>query len=117
VDSHELKKLAIDIVDGKVFGSWMLSKQEERLIPNIFLPIAVGGSEHLPQDVYGLYEYYDKALPLSVNGKPTFTSCKFITQSDCQTLNPLIEKYNKVKLEFLDDTSSSDSDHVDEPAE
>lgn len=101
MNDDDLKKLAIEIVDGKVFGSWMLPEKDIQLIANVFMPIAVGGSEHLPEDVACLYEYFDKRLDMSINGYPTFLSCKFLTKSEQERIVPMIESYKVMKQKFI----------------
>lgn len=98
----ELKKLAADVVEGKVFGSWMLPETDQHLIAAIFLPLAFNDAAgKLPDDVWGVYEYNDKAKKLGVRQYPAFISCKFLTKHDCEMLNPLIQRYTEMKAEFL----------------
>lgn len=98
----ELKVLAIDVVEGRVFGSWMLSEQDQHLLAAIFLPFAFpGATGKLPDNVWGLYEYLDKAKKQKVREYPAFVTCKFLTQTDCEALNPMIRKYADLKQSFL----------------
>lgn len=100
---EELKTLAVDISEGKVFGSWMVPAEDaERLMPVIFMPLALGAAEKIQdQDVWGLYEYCDKATRRTVKGYPLFISFKTLSQADCDRLRPLLEKLKKMKEEFL----------------
>jgi hypothetical protein len=98
----DLKQLAIDVVEGRVFGSWMLPEQDQHLIAAIFLPLAFkDASGKLPDDVWGVYEYHDKAKKQKVRDYPGFTTCKFLTQQDCDKLIPLIHHYTDFKSLFL----------------
>lgn len=98
----ELKQLAIDVVEGRVFGSWTLPEQDQHLLAAIFLPLAFkDASGKLPDDVWGVYEYLDKAKKQKVREYPGFTTCKFLTQKDCEGLNPLIQQYADFKKSFL----------------
>jgi hypothetical protein len=97
----ELRILAVDIVDQKVFGSWMLPKTQLTLIPNIFLPLGVGGTAKLPEDVSCLYEYLDKSLPMQIDGYPTFLSLRYLTNEDRERLVPMIERYKSMKQKFM----------------
>lgn len=98
---EDIKQLAIDIVDGKVFGSWMLPEKCQDLIPNIFVPLTLGAAERLPEDVWGLYSYLADAMPLTINGYPTFWKFRYLTKTDIEQLNPLIEKYRQIKKDFM----------------
>ena len=100
---EELKTLALDISEGKVFGSWMLPPdQAENLMPVVFMPLALGAAEKIQEvDLWGIYEYVDKATRRTVNGYPLFTSFKMLTQDDCVTLNKYLDKLRQMKEEFL----------------
>lgn len=101
----ELKQLAADVVEGKVFGSWMLPETDQHLLAAIFLPFAFkDAAGKLPDDVWGVYEYRDKAKKIGVREYPAFISCKFLTQKDCEVLNPLIVRYAEMKQEFFGET-------------
>jgi hypothetical protein len=98
----DLKQLAVDIVDGKVFGSWMIPEADQHLLAAIFLPFAFKDAKgKLPEDVWGVYEYRDKAKKLGVREYPAFISCKLLTRQDCLVLNPLMERYAAFKTDFL----------------
>jgi hypothetical protein len=98
----ELKQLAVDVVDGKVFGSWMIPEEDKRLLAVIFLPLAFrGADEKLPDDVWCMYEYVEKASKHKVKDYPTFMSCKYLTGADCAILNPAILEYHAFKQKFL----------------
>ena len=99
---EELKVLAVDIVDRRVFGSWMVPKDQPSLIARIFLPLSVGAASKRPGDASCFYEYLDRAMPISVNGYPAFFSFKFLTVEDWERLVPMIERYKSMKQEFLD---------------
>jgi hypothetical protein len=105
----ELKKLAVDIVDQKVFGSWMAP---DSLIANIFIPLRKGGSDMVPEDVSCLYEYMDKATGMLAHGYPTFFSFKFFTNEERERLVPMIERYRAIKKEFLDVRSSTNRSNI-----
>ena len=96
----ELKQLAVDIAEGKVFGSWMVKQTD--LLPMIFLPLSFGGAEKLKDiEVWSLFEYSEKALGNQIKGHPVFPSFKYLTKDDCEKLNPMLEKLKLMKQEFL----------------
>jgi len=84
----ELKKLAEDIFDGRVFGTWELRKGEEKLIPMIFMVVAFAPGK-IPKDTVHLFEYMENAMPRGVNGKPMFMSCRILTKKEL----PIVQKY------------------------
>ena len=98
---EELKVLAVDIVDRKVFGSWMVPKDQPSLIASIFIPLSIGAASKLPGNVDSLYEYLHRAMPISVNGYPAFFTFRFLTVEDRERLVPMIERYKSMKQEFL----------------
>jgi hypothetical protein len=112
----ELKQLAVDVVDGKVFGSWMIPEDDKRLLAVIFLPLAFKqAGEKLPEDVWCMYEYIDKASRHKVKDYPTFMTCKYLTGADCAILNPAILAYHEFKTKFLAPTDVSLPDAVAQP--
>jgi hypothetical protein len=110
---QELKQLAVDIVDKKVFGSWMIPEKDKRLLAVIFLPLAFRqAGEKLPEDVWSIYEYIDKASRHKVKDYPTFMTCKYLTGADCAILNPAILEYHDFKTRFLSQSNVSLPDVV-----
>lgn len=100
----ELKRLALDIVDGKVFGSWMTPNPDEGLMPFriITMMMDVTYLEQLQQrQVVGLYEYLSEAGPMSVNGLPSFMSCRCIYKGEVERLNELINQARQMRAQFL----------------
>lgn len=97
--NSELKKLAWDIADGKVFGSWMIT--DEKYLPLVFLPLLFG-QEKFPEAA-SLYEYHAKAGPKKLpNGYPNFATCCFLTKDEVETIRPLIEQANQMRTQFLE---------------
>lgn len=102
----ELKRLALDIVDGKVFGSWMTPNQDEGLLPFKIVTMMMD-KEHLKElerrQVIGIYEYMSEAGPMSVNGLPSFMSCRMIHRGEADKLNEFINKAREMRAQFLGD--------------
>ena len=98
---QELRQLALDMVEGKVFGTWDLPEDHQHLIGNIWMVLILGGADILTDDVAHVYEYLDKAGPRSVNGYPIFWSCRVLTKEDAKKLSPLIDKLEKQREAFL----------------
>lgn len=100
---QELKQLAIDIVEGKIFGTWNLRNQNE--VSMVFMATMFLDSDQskklIEDDVIHLYEYMDKAGPRSINGMPMFFSANYLTGAEFDILLPLIEQYKESKEAFL----------------
>jgi hypothetical protein len=99
----ELRQLALDIVDRKVYGSWMIPEDQlDRLLSVVFMPLLFGAAENLRENkAVSLYEYLDKAGPTGVNGYPSFMSCRFLTKEDTELLNPMITKLREMRQSFI----------------
>lgn len=98
----ELKQLAMDIADGKVFTSSHVPDHDQRLIPSIFMPLMFMGPEKAKEmgDVTLIYEYFDKAGPRSINGYPMFFSMTALKREEHDRLVPFYQAYMKLKEEF-----------------
>lgn len=100
---QELKQLAIDIVAGKVFGSWCLKDPDDAMM--VFMCIIFLSPEQRKEmekeGVVHLYEYLDKANPRSVNGLPTFMSMQLLTKNELEILLPFVEQSKEQKEAFL----------------
>ena len=94
----ELKKLAEDIFDGKVFGTWDI-KGEENLIPMVFF-VAAFAPEKIPKDTAHLFEYMENALPRCVNGKPMFMSCRILTKKELPLVMKNLEILRKLREQY-----------------
>ena len=94
---EELKKLAVDIVNGKVFTSLHLEGDDMNLLGHIFTPCLFGALEEIDTSNLGLiYEYLDKAGPRSINGYPTFFSMKILSMADNEKLFEYMNKYREL---------------------
>jgi len=104
MEETELRQLALDIADGKVFGSWSLWGTQH-LLQIVFMPLAFMSREDLEamteKKVVHLYEYLSEAGPRCINGYPIFTSFRTITEKEWEWLVPVIEKLLKHKESFL----------------
>lgn len=99
--NEEIVRLAQDVVDGKVFGTWQLPNNEGDMLPMIFMPIALGCT--IPENAGHAYEYLDKAGPRSINGYPCFFSVTFLNGPDSIKLSKLVKHlWEKRKHERAD---------------
>lgn len=102
MNSEEIRKLALDIVEERIFGSWMIPEAElDDTLAIVFMPLALGGEKHLPIEASVLYEYIDKSDHRTSKGYPIFTSMKVLTKSELIELIPLVSKAKLLKEDFL----------------
>jgi len=107
MEDKELKQLAIDISENKVFGTFHMNEREiESNISIVFMPFAFMSNEQrkemVDKGVVHFYEYYDKAGPRSVNGMPCFFSMLHIVKEDWIKIVKYIKEYETRVSSFLD---------------
>ncbi len=89
-----LNKLALEIVQERVFLSSMIMREEN--IPMVFMALALADQRMIhylrSTGAWLLYEYYDKAAPRSINGYPCFFSFNFLNKTDTDRLVVKMEK-------------------------
>ncbi len=104
MSEKELKQLAIDIVEGKVFGSWNITDAD--MLPMVFMVITFMDFDKIQElqddDIWHFYEYLDKAGPRSINGMPIFFSAHTITKDDWKKVIPLIKEFQSKKEQFME---------------
>ena len=80
----ELKQIAIDIHSNKIFTDRQVENSHDLI--HIFLPLAFltkKQNNDLKESSPGLiYEYMEKAIPICINGYPTFASLNTLTQDE-----------------------------------
>lgn len=92
----ELKTLALDIIGGRIFGTWMMAKGSEHLISTVFMPLMFSGETTIEQfktdEVVHFYEHMNEAGPRGINGYPMFMSAHGLTKADWSVLVPMLTK-------------------------
>ncbi len=104
---QELKQLAIDIYDNKVFTDRHIREGESaHRIAVIFMPIALGAFKTKEEidDLGLIYEYYDKASPRAINGYPSFFSFNTLTKAECEIMSTHYDAYSELKNKFLENS-------------
>jgi hypothetical protein len=87
----DLRQLAIDVMAGNVYGSWMMNEHElPDILGMVFMPLILGAK--LPPNAAHVYEYMNQAGPRAINGMPTFMSCRVLIEEDSKKLKPLLEE-------------------------
>lgn len=102
----ELRELAFYIFENKVFGTWSFRSDDEMnsLMSMVFMPIMfmkADDREKLVEEVIHIFEFYDKALPRGINGKPMFMSCRFITKEEWPKVTKYVDELIKQRKEFM----------------
>lgn len=122
LSAEEIKQLAMDICEGQVFTSQQCeSEMEVRMCFPVLLFVArpkksKDETQHqyverirsynrtmkLLENAGMVYEYYSKAGPMAINGKPIFFSCKIFPKASMNELTLEVNKYQELRKGFLD---------------
>lgn len=109
----ELKKLALDVQAGAVFGTWNLRDQANET-GMVFMPIMLLDAIQVKQlqidGVVHLYEYIHKASPRSVNGYPMFMSFGTLNADETTRLQAHIKVLQDMEKAFMGDNANADAD-------
>jgi hypothetical protein len=101
----DLKKLALDLVEGRAFGSWQIPAHQQHMVQMVFMPLGfmddIGWKQMEADDIVHFYGYMDKTFPRSVNGMPIFQSMHMLNREDTQRLKPHIERLLEIRREFM----------------
>ena len=106
MEEKELRQLAIDIEERKVFGTFNMSINDMNCLQSVFMPIAFMNEEQrqkfIKNDIIHFYEYYDKAAgKMSINGMPCFGSMRSINKQDWEKVVRYIKEYQVKVKSFL----------------
>lgn len=98
----ELKQLAMDLYDGKIFCDRQVKNQSD--LSMVFMPIVFGAfadkTEEEVNDIGLIFEYMDKAMPRGINGMPCFGSCRILPKSETEKMFKFFEDYKALKESF-----------------
>jgi hypothetical protein len=104
LSDQELKDLALDVWKSRVFLSSYIPPQDQDLVVQIFLPLLFMDKKQLKDLADSrpgvFYEYYEKAMPRSINGYPIFPSFQFLSQDNTTTLIKYIKKLDEKEAIF-----------------
>lgn len=105
LSDKELRSLAMDAVEGRLFGTWMCNSADEMRgsFPILGLVDQAWMDDMAARDVVHFYEQVSKAAPLAVNGRPMFFSANALTRKDFERLVPLINMLIDQRKQFLGD--------------
>ena len=103
----EAKVLALDLVEGRAFATWMIRKHDEHLLPVIFMPLGlmddIARKQMAADKIVHLYGRMDKASPRSVNGYPCFMSMGVLNAEDTKRVGEQIDRLIEVRKTFMED--------------
>jgi hypothetical protein len=106
MEEKDLKQLAIDVSENKVFGTFHMNESDSRNLSVVFMPLIFLNDEQrkemVDDNIVHFYEYYDKAGPRSVNGMPCFFSVCRINKDDWNKTVKYIKEYEMRVKSFLD---------------
>lgn len=100
----ELKQLAADIYENKVFTDRHVHKEHSHILSMVFIPLILKTYEvevEQGKEISLIYEYMDKAGPRAINGYPIFLSVNFLTREEHERMNTFYESYKTIKETFL----------------
>jgi hypothetical protein len=93
---EELKQLAQDIVDKKVFTSNHLPQDDPMLLGCVFIPLVMMNDEQQAEFIEKkpgmVYEYLDKAMPMGIDNFPCFMSMRYVTEDEYSKLRTFYEE-------------------------
>lgn len=86
-----LREFVLGLCDGRLFTSAQIDKED---VGTTFIVLALA-SDLEPkdfEDVGIVWEWMDKALPRTVNGRPMFTSCQLMHKDDWKRAHEAYER-------------------------
>lgn len=105
----ELKKLAVDFCEGKIYTSDCIPPEEfdrePTILGRIFMPLVFMSEEQrkefVEKEIACIYAPLDSAMPRICNGVPSFSSCSMLNKEEHTEYWKHIENYRKQKEDFL----------------
>jgi len=112
----ELRKLALDIADDKVFIDWYLKHDDDsnlekygHYLTMVFMPLALGAFKDWNREdlkeLGMIYEYLTEAGPRSINGYPSFMSLQYLKREEASRVHEYIIGITKQRNNFINEGS------------
>jgi hypothetical protein len=99
----ELKQIAIDLFEGRIFTDRHLKSMEDARM--VFMLIPLGAFAEAPPEYIDnigmIYEYLSEAGPRSVNGYPSFLSLRVLSKEQTEKMLNFYDEYIKLKESFI----------------
>lgn len=103
--NEQLKEIAIDFYEGKIFSDRHIPEHESSGLAMVFMPIALGAfsaeSQEDLEKIGMIYEYMSEAGPRSCNGMPGFFSLRLLNRDQCKIMFEYYNDYRKLREEFV----------------
>jgi hypothetical protein len=99
---QELRKIAKDLYDGKIFTS-----NDPNVIQMSFMVLLFASEEQIPKDIGLIYEYMSEAAPRSINGNPMFFSARFLNNEETDKVKLYLNELKELLKEFEGDQNDS----------
>ena len=101
----DLKKIAMDIVDGHIFTDRSVDAGDGNILASIFMPIALGAfaeeSKEYLEQIGMIYEYMSEAGPRSINSYPMFMSFAMLSKPQTKQVADFASAYIDMKSEMM----------------
>lgn len=102
---EQLRQIALDMADLKIFTSMHIREGDMSLMKSIFLPLVFMDKEQIErlqaEKVHVIFEYNSERMERCINGYPIFMSFQKMTKEEWDTVLPMVKKLEKDKEEFL----------------
>lgn len=109
MSDEKIKQVAMDCVEDRIFGSWMLRKGDEYNVTMVFMVIMMmplwWRLELERDEIVQFYEYLSEASPRGVNGYPCFFSLRTLDRNDVRRIDIAIKRIVALKKKFMDEDS------------
>ena len=103
LSEEDVRNLALALFHGEIFTDRHCKTPDEVL--SVFAVLALADEallKDIGEDKPGMvYEYLEKACPLSVNGLPVFLSCNFLSQDDTRQVHSLLRRLSQAEERIL----------------
>jgi len=100
----ELRKIAKDIYNNLIFFT-----TKQSTIKECFPILLFVDKFQIPHDIGSAYEYYDKASPRSINGKPMFFSINFLTSMETKKVVFYLKEMKELLAAFEDEEDEEET--------
>jgi len=97
----ELKDIARDLADGKIFSDRHLWESNQYLFPSVFMVIALADQRFIDNmqhaEISFVYEYLKDSGPTAINGFPIFFTCRMLNKKDSEKMFKYYDKILEMK--------------------
>jgi len=106
---EELKELAQEMYRGEIFCDRQVNRPQD--VEMVFIPLCLMDNRERAnlrrRKVNFIYEYMSKAGPRSINGNPTFMTCRVLTEPETKRLFHFYEKITKAVATSLEEDKTN----------